>query len=57
MALPRIIYITAAKDLQSALQSDKLTFIEWFEKFKAISEEFHKEYPNEALADILNERR
>lgn len=54
MALSKIIYITAAKDLQSALQNNKLTFIEWFERFKAICEEFHKEYPNEALADILN---
>ena len=54
MALPMMVYITAVKDLQSALQNNKLTFMEWFERFKAISEEFHKEYPNEALADILN---
>lgn len=54
MTLPMIIYTTAVKDLQNALQNDTLTFMEWFEKFKAISEEFHKDYPKEVLADILN---
>lgn len=54
MAIPRNVYITAAKDLQRALENNKFTFVEWFERFKAICDEFQKEYQNETLSDILS---
>ena len=54
MAIPRNVYITAVKDLQRALENNKFTFVEWFERFKAICDEFQKEYQNETLSDILS---
>lgn len=54
MAIPKNVYITVAKDLQRALENNKFTFVEWFERFNAICEEFQKEYQNEALSDILS---
>ena len=53
MAIPRNVYITIAKDLQKALENNNFTFVEWIERFRAICEEFQKEYPNEVLSDIL----
>ena len=54
MAIPRNVYITAVKDLQRALENNKFTFVEWFERFKTICDEFQREYQNEALSDILS---
>ena len=47
--LPKKVYKQAYKDITKAYHLGKYTTQEWWDRIKAVYDEFEKDYPNQSL--------